>query len=1051
MNILTELLQINQSLWLDDINREWLSGNEVSSMIKDLGIKGMTSNPSIFEKAITGTGIYDKAIEESWAAGLKPEEIYGKLMIEDIRAAADAFMEIYKASSGFDGYVSIEVSPRLARDWEKTVSEAERIFAEISRPNVMIKVPATKEGVKAANILLKKGINVNATLIFSPDRYEETARAYLDALMYRDSKGLPLDLIASVASFFVSRIDTEIDRQIDEGHPDIRELKGKTAIANSITAYDIYRSIFSSKEFLDMRKKGAKKQRILWASTSAKNPAYKETLYVDELALPDSVDTAPRATIEAFLKSGSVNKCNMEIRIAEAKALLRKIGEAGIDFEGALVGLERDGVKKFIDAHESIIKHLESKINGLMPRNSCAARLAEINFADRLRKKDVSLWKDEAEHAKIISNSLGWLEVPFRMKDSIGEIENFVSGILKEKFTDAVLLGMGGSSLAPEVIRTLFQKDKYPKLRALDTTDPAWILKTAGSINVKKTLFIFSSKSGSTIEPNSQFKYFRRLLEKAGIKNPGRHFIAITDKGTGLEKLAAELKFRKTFVNPSDIGGRFSALSYFGMVPAALCGADVRILIDRGIRMAKENSGLQLGAFMADAYFKGKDKLTLVMPEKMEVFGLWIEQLVAESTGKEGKGIVPVCMEELSDPAGYQDDRAFVWLRLAGINDKKTESRISALKNAGHPAHEIRLNDIYDIGAEFFRWETATAAAGALMRINPFDQPDVNQAKALALKVLEKTLDKSTAAKPDFSSDRISIYLSQRLKKDVNPPEKEGSAPCGVDSILNVFFSSLNRREYMGILAYLPYETAIDKALSRLRKTVGLKTHSTVIAAYGPRYLHSSGQLHKGGPDNGLFLILTNRPKKDIIIPGEKYTFGELESSQALGDFAALEAKNRRVILAELKQPLMKSLDYLIKKISDSASKSSSINPPASRRSSGRTGMEENKMQKLATKTSAAKTPKNRLTDTDDWCAIDYPANLETITSRYYGIRIGASECCGMEVSIDDRPWQSCRHASGYWWYDWHNITPGMHQIVARMRKQNGEYVISKRRRCKVS
>ena len=683
--------------------------------------------------------------------------------------------------------------------------------------------------------------------------------------------------------------------------------------------------------------------------------------------------------------------------------------------------------------------------------SAAVKKLAAMNFAARLWEKDAGLWKKDAAAGKQISGALGWLDIPFKMLPKVKEIEEFAEEIRAAGFTQAVLLGMGGSSLAPEVIRGVFQNPKYPRLFVLDTTDPAWIDSVRGQLDLKRTLFIFASKSGGTIEPSSHFKYFWSLVKKSGIKSPGGNFMAITDSGTGLEKLAKEKNFRRVFINPSDIGGRFSALSYFGLVPAALCGADIKKLLERAINTAglcktpeiEKNPGALLGALMGSLALRGRDKLTLIMPEKFKYLGLWVEQLVAESTGKEGKGIIPVCLEPLMEPDKYQADRFFVHTKMEGFESHHDEACLAALKKAGHPVYTITVKDPYDLGAEFFRWEAATAAAGALLEINPFDQPNVQEAKLLTMQVLAQyaAKGKKPAPRPDFSAERVAVYASRALKG-------ADKAIASYDDVFWSVFSLLGEKEYIGLLAYLPDNPKVEAGLVKLRESLTRYTSSACTLAYGPRYLHSSGQLHKGGPDNAFFIILTNQAKKDIMIPGEKYTFWQLETAQALGDFEALDSKNRRVLRLHLKHPLDKSLAYLSERIAR-------IGKPGEGPAAALA--EESEMLKLNVKkntktTTKTVTPtKTKLVDTTEYVVVDHPKNLETITARNYSVRIGTSDCTGVDISVNDQPWQPCRHAVGYWWFDWTNYQPGTHQLVARMHKRNGEYLISKRRRCKAA
>ncbi|MBI4351215.1 MAG: bifunctional transaldolase/phosoglucose isomerase [Elusimicrobia bacterium] len=1057
-----DIRRTGQSLWLDDLSRQLLFGDPVtqpgalSRLIRNRAVTGLTSNPSIFEKALAGE-YYSGPIRRLAASGASAVEIYELLAVEDIQRASDLLRPAYEASGGLDGFVSMEVSPKLAFDAARTEAEGLRLAARVGRPNLMIKVPATKEGLLAGENLLKKGVSVNFTLVFTVNRYGAVTQAYTHAMSWRLKHSLPVAGLASVASFFVSRIDTAVDSRLRALPPGpAGKLAGRAAVENSLLAYRLYRDLFYCPGF---RASGIPPQRILWASTSVKDPAYRPSLYMEQLALEGSVNTAPEEALEAYFSGGEINRGPLAPRFAAAEAYFAELKKSGLDFGAILECLEKDGIEKFARSHDGLLARIEKERAAAgpevtMPQEELSEidaadaldRLAAMNFAGRLWKKDPGLWKKDEANAKQISGALGWLDSPSGMLPKIKEIEEFSEEIRAAGFTHAVLLGMGGSSLAPEVLRGVFQNPKYPRLLVLDTTDPAWIESVQKQLDLKRALFIFASKSGGTIEPSSHFKYFWSLVKKAGVKDPGGNFMAVTDPGTGLEKLAKAKKFRRVFLNPPDIGGRFSALSYFGLVPAALCGADIGKLLGRAVNMAalcrepevRKNPGALLGALMGSLALRGRDKLTLLLPGKLKYFGLWVEQLVAESTGKEGKGIIPVCLEPLMEPDKYQADRFFVHVKLEGFTSAAEEAALAALKKAGHPVYAITLKDPYDLGAEFFRWEAATAAAGALLEINPFDQPDVQEAKLLTMRVLARYAEKGKrpAPKPDFSADRVSVFASRALRG-------ADKTIASYDDVFWSVFSALGEKEYIGLLAYLPSSPKVEAGLARLRESLTRYTSSACTLAYGPRYLHSSGQLHKGGPDSAFFLILTSQAKKDILVPGEKYSFWQLETAQALGDFEALDSKNRRVLRLHLKHPLDKSLAYLSERIARIGKPG---NGPAAATA------EESEMLKLTAKKNARTTAaKTKPVDAAEYVVVDYPKNLENITARHYAVRIGASDCTGMDISVNDQPWQTCRHAVGYWWFDWNELQPGTHQLVARMHKRNGEYLISKRRRCKVS
>ena len=532
-------------------------------------------------------------------------------------------------------------------------------------------------------------------------------------------------------------------------------------------------------------------------------------------------------------------------------------------------------------------------------------KLEGLQFNKKFWAKDPTLWKQDPEHMAFIPKFLGWQKVYDWTLENLQEITDFAEQA-KEDYKYCVVMGMGGSSLAPEVFRTIFGKQAgYPELFVLDTTNPDWVSAVRGKLNPAETLFIFASKSGGTVEPSSQFAYFYEQVQQAGVKDPGQHFIAITDKGTGLQELAKKYKFRHVFTNPSDIGGRFSALSFFGIVPAAIMGVNVKKLLDLAKQAAetfapqapeKDNAAVRLGAYMGACYVNhSKDKLTILAPKEVETFGLWAEQLVAESTGKEGKGIVPVVGEALHRNFDYREDRFFVYLSTDTDDNKRVADIAHELAERGFPVATLDMSDKYQLGGMYLLWEIATAAAGAILAIDPFDQPNVQEAKTLTKNVLAQL------AKGDIPADvTAELLVSKDLKEEVK-----------LETLAQDFYSQLESNDYIAILPYLWPSAETNAALSELRDKMLCRTKRAVLFGYGPRYLHSSGQLHKGDGNNGVFLILSADPVEDIKIPGQNYTFGQLCNAQALGDFQALENKGRRVLKLHLKQPVAQAIKKL--------------------------------------------------------------------------------------------------------------------------------------------
>jgi transaldolase/glucose-6-phosphate isomerase len=517
------------------------------------------------------------------------------------------------------------------------------------------------------------------------------------------------------------------------------------------------------------------------------------------------------------------------------------------------------------------------------------AKVSDAAIVSRIWKKDHTVWKPDPRE---ITNRLGWLDIGSTMSAKASVLSSFAAEAHCTSLRHVVLLGMGGSSLGAATLGYTFgHRDSYPSLIVLDSTLPESIQATVDSIDPKLTLFLVSSKSGTTTEPLILYAFFRDLMDKElGREEAGRHFVAITDTGTPLVKLAEQDSFRHVFLNPPDIGGRYSVLSYFGLVPAVLIGVDVPMLLHRAEAMRREcsdsapdsqNPGAWLGICIGALALAGRDKLTLIASPSVMAFGLWAEQLIAESTGKEGKGIIPVSNEPVMGPEHYGDDRLFIYLRVAGDENHATDAALSGLISSGQPAVVLQLKDTYDIGAEFFRWEFATAVAGAVLGIQPFDQPDVQKSKDATTELLEQ-----------FST---SGHLPE--------PETDGS-------VRDLLSHSAGGR-YLAVMAYLKQTTETDMALGKVRRKVAETYRIATTLGYGPRFLHSTGQLYKGGNNTGLFLQLTVDHDKDLPVPGKPYSFGIVADAQALGDLRALQAAGRMVVRAKLHDSKAFSIERL--------------------------------------------------------------------------------------------------------------------------------------------
>ena len=888
-NPIQQAFELGQSTWYDNIRRGLLSSDEMAELIR-LGITGMTSNPTIFEKAIAGSTDYDAALLEMVHLGRTPAEAFEDLALEDIRGAADLLRGVYDETATADGYISLEVPPTLVHDTDATVAEARRLFGALDRPNVMIKVPATPEGIPAIRQLIANGINVNVTLVFSLDAYREVMEAYISGIEALIASGKDPGSVASVASFFVSRVDGGVDALLQDrirgGATGLKPLLGKAAIANARMAYALFLRTFQQERFEALRAKGARVQRPLWASTSTKDPSYPDTLYVDSLIGPDTVNTMPPVTVTAVLDHGRP-AVTLGHSTDEAQAVLDALAQADISMDDVTGKLLADGVSSFARSYDAVLASIQEKQAKLLAEHlpgetlgehapiaqEAIALLQRDDVAARIWRKDHTVWRPDPTG---ITDRLGWLTAPETMSEQAPALESFAHDVREAGFRQVVLLGMGGSSLGPEVLRQTFgSAPGYPELLVLDSTVPGWVRSVTDAIDPAHTLFIVSSKSGGTLEVTSFYRHFRSLVEPlVSADAAGGHFVAITDSGTSLEKMAERDGFRRTFLNAPDIGGRFSVLSYFGLVPAALIGLNVARLLDRAHRMSEacaswmrgpENPSLWLGAVMGALAKKGLDKLTLVTSPAMAAYGLWVEQMLAESLGKEDTGIIPIAGEPAAEAGVYGRDRLFVYLRLAGDDNAATDAHLEAVETAGHPVLRLEIADRYDLGGEFYRWEFATAVAGAILGIHPFDQLNVQAAKDLTQQVLA-----------DY-------------------PERGRFADLAVPDSVEALLYQAEPGDYLALLAYLPQTTETDRLLDELRRLVMERHGIATTSGYGPRYLHSTGQLHKGGPASGLYLQLTGGPDANIPIPGQTFTFRVLAQAQALGDIQALQKRDRRL------------------------------------------------------------------------------------------------------------------------------------------------------------
>lgn len=579
-------------------------------------------------------------------------------------------------------------------------------------------------------------------------------------------------------------------------------------------------------------------------------------------------------------------------------------------------------VRDIVERHTAALGKYENDFE------SCLRRLEQENFAARLWQKDPTLWKSDPEHETIIAHALGWLTVAETMQPHVAELAGFADEIRNAGFEFVVVLGMGGSSLGAEVLsRTLGQQEGYPQLYVLDSTVPTAVRHLEQKINIGNTLFVVSSKSSTTTEPQMFQRYFHDRVKRIKGDAASGNFIAITDPESPLTKEAAHAHFRRVWLNLPDIGGRYSALSYFSMLPFALMGGDGKALLDRATQAAqacasptegKDNPGARLGAALGALANAGRNKLTLITPLPLGALGLWIEQLIAESLGKEGKGIVPIAGEPLGPPEVYGDDRVFIYIHTGSEEDGDDESKLSALEAAGHPVLRHALRDPLDLGQEFFLWEFATAIAGAVIGVNPFNQPDVQESKDNTKRLLAEYAQNGALPQQKL----IIAEESLRVFGDPETCDTLRRGGSSMQAIITTHLARLNPGDYFAITAYIEELSNYDSLLQQIRGVVRDAKKVATTTGYGPRFLHSTGQLHKGGLDASVFLQITSEDINDIEVPGEKFSFGVLKHAQALGDFEALSNRHRRVVRIDLGRDVEKGLRRVLSLVKEAVSQS---------------------------------------------------------------------------------------------------------------------------------
>ena len=911
MNPLKELGKYGQAPWLDNLGRGLVRSGELAKLVHEEGIKGVTSNPAIFEKSMGHSDEYNDEIKSLIAAGtVEIGEVFNNLAFTDIRSACDVLKSVYAETDKADGFVSMECNPYLANDTEATLTEARHLWKTIDRKNLMIKVPATPAGIPAIKTLLSEGISVNVTLLFSQEAYRQVAEAYIAGL-----EALPADFdlstVSSVASFFISRIDAKIDAALEKkiaAGEKVEHLLGKVAIANAKLAYRDYEEIFSGARWEKLAKRGARPQRLLWASTGTKNKNYPDTLYVDTLVGDNTVNTMPPATVAAERDHGKPVADAIKSDLAGAEKVLADLAAAGINLDDVTDTLLTEGVDLFAVAADQLYGAIAGKVDELTGKKlritwSLGSEKEAVDgwvktwtkkgFIRSLWAKDTSVWTSSDE-----DKWLGWLDAPTTAKANLASLEAFAAKVKAEGWSDVVLLGMGGSSLGAEVLREVLAKGA--KFHILDSTDPDEVTTLDKKLDPAKTLFLVASKSGSTLEPNL-FKdfFYDRVVTTVGKDRAGSHFVAITDPGSSLEKDAKGEGFAAIFEGKKNIGGRYSVLSNFGLVPAAAMGINLKSFVAEALAAEAAcgplsppttNPGAQLGIALGTLAKSGKDKLTIFASKGLESFGAWAEQLIAESTGKHGKGIIPVDGEPAGSASSYGNDRVFVVLKIKGEDAR--DALVTSLKSLGQPVIEIEVDEAAQLARLFYVFEIATAVAGAALEINPFDQPDVEAAKVKARALMDAGGAKDSDA-PIFSGNGVAVYADAENAKAL-------AGAKSLEDVLKAHFKRVGKGDYIALMGFIERNAAHAAEFDAMRASLRDATGAAVCLGFGPRFLHSTGQAYKGGPLSGVFVQVTAKAKNDVAVPGRGYTFGKVIAAQAAGDLGVLVERGRRAVRIHL-------------------------------------------------------------------------------------------------------------------------------------------------------
>ena len=903
MDPIQSVHSLGQSLWLDIIRRDSLDSGELADRVAAGELRGATSNLTILESAILSSDSYSVDLRRLAQAGWTAEKIFNQLAVDDIRAAADAFLPLFEQTNGGDGFVSIDVNPEFADDTNRTIEEAKRLWDAVNRPNAMIKIPATLAGLPAIESSIRAGINVNATLIFSLGRYIEVMEAYMIGLEGRLEAGGSLDYVTSVASFFVSPIDIALDEQLREVFQRCEaegerasSLLGKVAIANSKLAYAQFVATFQGERFQKLATRGARVQRPLWASTSMKNPEYPDTYYVDNLIGPDTVNALSEASLKAFKDHGTP-ELTLPENISTARSQLQALDDLGISLDAAAEQLEVQGVSESAISYRSILGTIEEKagafqkeIAALEPK--MRETLAEVELDDvgkRLWQQDVTLWVERDREKARVRRWLGWLSEPARASTETAELTRFAEA-LDPAITTFVLIGSGGGTITAEMLARILAPPNGIDLHTISTANPDDIRTIKRKIAPEATFYLLvDSSSGDGIEEHLLSTFWEQALRKLE-EQTGDHFVVITKDGSKLHHWAVEKGIQKIIEADKQDDFWLSPFNWTSLLPAAQAGADIQSFVQGGVGMTRacgplvdvaQNPGLFLSSVLAAAFRSGRDKVTLFADPPLEPILKWIEGLLAAGRGKEESGFIPIWDEPPGSGNVYGDDRLFVYLRSSGALDR----RLAGWIRADIPVLVLETSTNPEaIGEMLVQWQIGAAIAQHLLSVNPTDLDARHRTRAELQHILHRLERKGALpqADPLWQGDGVQLRAASR---DL---QFTGS---GLSEVVDFILSESQEAGGLGLRLYTPMSITLQGKVKRLRHTLRDQLGLFSLASPAGCDLCSDR-----GLKDMVYLILMVKPRKDEAIPGKNYTFGQLFEGQALSDLAAMKGYGSPVL-----------------------------------------------------------------------------------------------------------------------------------------------------------